>query len=325
MARSGKHVGKVVLALGENRLAAKATKVRSQATYLITGGLGALGLHVACWLAEQGATHLALVGRSGESPERRQAVGELEQAAVEVRVFAADVSQPGAIERVLSELAASMPPLRGVVHAAGMLDDGVVQRQNWPRFERVLAPKISGAWRLHTLTADVDLDFFVCFSSAASLLGWAGQGNYAAANAFLDALAQHRRAVGLPALSINWGPWRTLGMAASLGERERARLAESGLGAIDPAEGLAVLGELLETDEPQVAVLPVDWPKFRGAAGQTLVVVAVDGGFPRASEGRVPRSIGDRAGRQPSAAAAGAPSRASRSRPWPGPVALDPA
>jgi aryl carrier-like protein len=157
-------------------------------------------------------------------------------------------------------------PLRGVIHAAGTLDDGLLVQQTWERFSRVLAAKAVGGWNLHELanelTKDVPLDFFVLFSSASSLLGSTGQASYAAANAFIDGLAAHRRALGLPGVSIAWGAWAGAGMAARLGERERRLWADQGLEALQPAQGLAELGALLRWPSPQVAVLAIDWTKF---------------------------------------------------------------
>ncbi len=153
-----------------------------------------------------------------------------------------------------------MPPLRGVIHSAGVLEDGALLNQTWERFAKVLAPKVDGAWHLHTLTQDKPLDFFVMFSSVASLLGSPGQGNHAAANMFEDMLARHRRAQGLPALSINWGAWAEVGAAAERNVGERITL--QGMGAFSPQDGLRVLNRLMSGTLPQVGVLPMTWPKF---------------------------------------------------------------
>src|SRR5262249_32324326 len=153
-------------------------------------------------------------GRSAPSDVAQNTISALEQQGAQVAVLQADVADEQAVERILEQIAASMPPLRGIVHAAGVLDDGVLLKQSWGRFERVLAPKLLGAWNLHTQTRGLPLDFFVLFSSLASVLGSPGQGNYAAGNAFLDALAHHRQSQGLPALSVNWALWAEAGMAA---------------------------------------------------------------------------------------------------------------
>jgi acyl transferase domain-containing protein/acyl carrier protein len=242
------------------------------ATYLITGGLGALGLDVARWLVHQGARHLLLTGRSGAgSDAARRAVAELRQANVQIVVMEADVSDPAAVDRLLHTAAETLPPVRGVVHAAGILDDGLLLQQDWDRFARVLAPKLAGAWNLHESTREQSLDFFVSFSSIASLLGSPGQANYAAANAFLDALAHYRRSLGLPGLSINWGPWRSLGMAASLDGRLNQSSAAAGIETIDRKLALQSLGRLLPDRAAQVGVLAVDWSKIRDVKDVPLV------------------------------------------------------
>jgi NADPH:quinone reductase-like Zn-dependent oxidoreductase/acyl carrier protein len=242
--------------------AAEARRLRADGTYLVTGGLGGLGLSVAKWMVEQGAGHLVLVGRdTALTPEQREAVAALEAAGARVRVAQADVSDRAQLARVLSESAEGGPPLRGILHAAGVLDDGVLAQQTVERFRRVMAPKVLGGWNLHVLTREAPLDFFVLYSSAASLFGAPGQGNYVAANAFLDALAHHRRALGLPGLSINWGPFSEVGLAAAQANRG-ARLAQRGSDSLTPAEGNALLGRLLDGEVTQMAVMPLELRKW---------------------------------------------------------------
>jgi len=262
-----KHIGKLVLIQPE-ALAALAPKgqVRPDATYLVTGGLGALGLVVAEWLVEQGARHLALVGRSAPSAAAQTVLDRLMAAGAQVAVHRADVSRRDDLARVLTAIDGSMPPLRGVIHLAAVLDDGVLLQQTVDRFHKVLASKAEGAWHLHTLTRERQLDWFVLFSSISAIFGSAGQGNYAAANAFLDSLAQQRRSQGLPALAINWGMWNQVGMAAALDDRDRERWAAQGLGAMAPAQALAALGQALRLDDTQVVITPVDWSVFRERA-----------------------------------------------------------
>jgi myxalamid-type polyketide synthase MxaB len=163
---------------------------------------------------------------------------------------------------VLQEIDGSMPPLRGIIHAAGVIDDGVLLQQRWDRFRGVMAPKAGGAWNLHAATDGRPIDFFVMFSSIVSLFGGQGQGNYAAANGFLDALAHYRRAHGKAATSINWGPWADVGMAASLGSRDQERLTRSGVSAIGMEQGLTILEDLLQDGPAQPCVWGVDWPTF---------------------------------------------------------------
>ncbi|MDQ2906938.1 MAG: SDR family oxidoreductase [Chloroflexota bacterium] len=200
--------------------------LQSDVTYAIAGGLGGLGGIIAEWMAQQGVRHIALIGRNADPGSDR--VRALEQTGIQVLAIQADVSQSADVVRVLNKIEATMPPLRGIIHSAGVLDDGLLLQQDWARFERVLAPKVEGAWNLHSLTQTHSVDFFVCFSSTASLFGSPGQGSYAAANAFLDALAHYRQAHGLPSLTINWGLWDTVGMAATVNARSRQRWTDRG-------------------------------------------------------------------------------------------------
>jgi acyl transferase domain-containing protein/acyl carrier protein len=257
--QQAKHIGKIVLTLPPQPV-----DLRSDATYLITGGLGDLGLQVAQSLAASGVKHLLLLGRRTPSPTAEATIEQLQAAGVTVTVARADVANVEELRQVLQPYVqpaptSSVPPLKGVIHAAGLIDDGVLQQQTWQQFDRVLAPKIQGAWTLHCLTQQLPLDFFVLFSSAASLLGSAGQANYAAANAFLESLAQARRSSGLPGLSINWGAWSQVGLAARSPIAPRTAL--PGLGAIAPSQGLEILQSLVRTSPlvaAQVAVLPLD-------------------------------------------------------------------
>ncbi len=272
-----KHIGKVVVSVPSMTVGADVLArepMRSDSSYLITGGLGALGLKVAHWMVEQGVRHLILAGRRGAT-DAAKSVDSLLAAGAQVFVAQVDVSKQEDVARLLETVQASMPPLRGIVHAAGVLDDGVLLQQNWERFSRVMAPKVQGAWNLHTLTQNLPLDFFVCFSSAAALLGSPGQGNYAAANAFMDALAHHRQALGKPSLSINWGPWADAGMAAGMNNRSQTRWAAQGVSSIAPQQGLQVLKELLGQGT-QVGVLPINWSKFLGQFSQDLVSPFLD-------------------------------------------------
>jgi acyl transferase domain-containing protein/NAD(P)-dependent dehydrogenase (short-subunit alcohol dehydrogenase family) len=262
MARA-EHIGKVVIqAPAHADPVHRAFALRADGTYLVTGGLGGVGLKVAHWLADRGARHIVLVGRSGASVEARAQLEGLEKAGVRVVVRRCDVGNREELAALLAAIGAELPPLRGIFHLAGVLDDGILREQTRERFDRVMAPKVLGAWNLHELTRDQPLDLFVMFSSAAALLGAPGQANYAAANAFLDALAHHRRREKRPALSVNWGSWAEAGMAARLGDAAGRRLSAVGMGQIDPARGLHLLEHLLSEDRTQTAVLAIDWPKF---------------------------------------------------------------
>ncbi len=235
---------------------------RNDASYLITGGTGALGLKVASQLVKNGVRYLILMSRRWASDEARQTIAQLEQSGATVLAVKADVSNLEELAGVFEKIKISMPQLRGIVHAAGVLDDGVLIQQNWKRFQKVLAPKAAGAWHLHNLTSEIPLDFFVCFSSIASLLGSPAQANYAAANAFLDALAHHRRAMGLPGLSINWGPWEQSGMSAGVSHRDQSRWKSRGVDTLPPEKGLEIFEQLLGQDIARIGVFRVDWSEF---------------------------------------------------------------
>ncbi|HEY5836681.1 SDR family NAD(P)-dependent oxidoreductase, partial [Streptomyces sp.] len=266
-----RHTGKLVLVPDPHErvtTAPGAAPVRPGATYLITGGLGALGLETARYLTEQGARHLVLVGRSAPSATAERAVAELRGRA-EVAVVGADLSGRDGIDDVLARIDATMPPLAGIVHAAGVLDDGLLTGLNRERFHAVAGPKSAAAWHLHHATLERELDFFVLYSSAAAVLGSASQGNYAAASAFLDTLAHHRRSRGLPALSIDWGPWSQIGLAAR--PDRGGALAARGIESISPSDGIATLDLLLRASAAQVCVLPLDRDKLREHLGGGLL------------------------------------------------------
>ena len=255
-------VGRLVRSKGEKFLSKPYAQHHSDATCIITGGLGSLGLEVARKIVEKGFSHLVLVGRSAPSPSANEAIQKLEQSGARITVMSADVSREDDVRGILGRIEDSMPPLRGIVHCAGIIDDGILVQQDWQRFERVFAPKINGAWHLHTMTQEMKLDFFILFSSTTSLLGSAGQSNYAAANAFLDALAQYRHSKGLPALSINWSAWASVGMAATTADKIDHRLKKRGIANIDITKGLRILDILFEYPSSQVGVFPVNWSKF---------------------------------------------------------------
>jgi acyl transferase domain-containing protein len=249
------HIGKIVLTQQDG-----AALLRPQATYLITGGTGALGLLVARHFGERGARSLALMARNEPSAEASHAIAELGKCGIKVTVLRGDVANREDVASILAHIRREMPPLRGILHAAGVLDDATLVRQTKEQFQRVLAPKAQGAWNLHELTMNEPLDFFVLFSSAAAALGSPGQANYAAANSFLDGLAHFRRAHGLPAAAIDWGPWQA-GMA-STGAGRRTDWSAMGMRPIEPEEGLALLDRVICGGPPQIVAIPVDWDAF---------------------------------------------------------------
>ncbi len=260
-----RQIGKVVLTMrGEEvALAARRDQTRSEftshCTYLVTGGTSGFGLATASWLAVKGARHLVLMSRSGAgTDEARDLIRRMRENGVTVRIARGDVSRPGDVRRVLRQIDRRMPPLRGIVHAAMVIDDGMLLQLDEERFRTVLAPKMRGAWNLHHLTLERPLDFFVLYSSAAAVMGNPGQGNYSAANAFLDALAHHRHALGRPALSVNWGFLTETGFVARMPKLQEhfARLGWTGM---TPRRALHQLSRLLPTDLAQMMVARIDW------------------------------------------------------------------
>jgi acyl transferase domain-containing protein len=235
--------------------------MRNNRTYLVTGGLGGLGLETARWLAARGARHLALAGRRAPTPEQRLVISELEEKGAHVVVAQVDVSDRPRLEEFLQCID---PPLAGIVHAAGTLSDAVLIRQDWTHFAPVFRAKVEGAWNLHELTESSSLDFFVLFSSIASVLGAPGQANHAAANAFEDALAHARRGRGLPAITINWGPWTGTGAADHQQLEHRHR--SMGLTPFSIGEGVSVLERILDGNPVQIAAARVNWHVYAGRA-----------------------------------------------------------
>ncbi|MYX61879.1 SDR family NAD(P)-dependent oxidoreductase, partial [Streptomyces sp. SID8382] len=233
---------------------------RASGSVLVTGGTGALGAQLARWLVECGAEHLVLTSRRGlDAPGAVELRDELAASGARVTVAACDVADRDALAELLAGLPAEFP-LTAVVHAAGVLDDGLVDTLDAERLERVVRAKATSARNLHELTRDLDLTAFVLFSSFAGSVGAAGQGNYAAANAYLDALAELRRAEGLPATSIAWGPWAEGGMAAD--EALERRMRRDGVPPMAPESALAALRQALELDDTAVTVADIDWDRF---------------------------------------------------------------
>ena len=259
----GRHIGKVVISHEEmirrERLCSD-QPIRPDGTYLVTGGLRGIGFVTAQWLVDRGARHLVLTGRRQAEPAIVERLEDWRATGVQVCTAAVDVADLPAMTKVLGEVRAAMPPLRGVIHSAGALADGVLLQQDWTRFATVFASKVSGSMGLHELTHPDALDFFVLYSSVASVFGSAGQSNHAAANAFMDTLAASRQAAGLPGLSINWGAWSGTGAAVDRGVTARA--VEGGYGLIDPPAGLRVLERLLQLAPAQAVVFPANWPQY---------------------------------------------------------------
>jgi acyl carrier protein/short-subunit dehydrogenase len=265
----GKHIGKVIVSFPEafvprrGEALAPSFEVKADGCYLITGAFGGFGKVVANWLVELGARHLVLSSRSGAaSPEAAAFVDGLQKRGIGVRVVKADVGSAKDVDRLIGEIIAGDQPLRGVFHLAMVIDDAPLAVLNRDRMRNVIEPKAYGAWLLHERTRDMKLDCFVMYSSVSSIFGNPAQGNYSAANAFLDALAHHRRALGLPALTMNWGVLGGEGYVAR-NERVAEFLARQGTTELSPGEVMSLMESSLTAGSTQVMAIRVDWAKWR--------------------------------------------------------------
>ena len=259
--RAARHLGKIVL----TNSPLTRGHLRKDRTYLVTGGLGGIGCVVAGWLADCGAGTIVLNGRRAPDETVQALIDSLRDRGMDVRVELADVTNPASLDAMLERVDRELAPLAGVIHSVGVLADSALGNQNWDRFQQVLWPKVLGAWHLHRATEHLDLDMFVLFSSVAGVLGNPGQANHAAANAFLDQLAAHRRALGLPGQAIAWGAWSGLGEAEEQRERIAAQLEASGTGWIEPKQGLRAFERLVREDIGTAVVAAVDWDVYEDA------------------------------------------------------------
>jgi thioester reductase-like protein len=262
----GKHVGKNVLSFAEKKIpiapcSEEGHLLKADATYLITGGAGGFGWELARWMVSEGARHLALVSRSGPNAEVAAGIEVLRASGVKVLDLRADVTVPADVEQAMARVARELPPLRGVVHAAMILDDLFIHDLDNASFNKVLHPKVIGAWNLHSATAKLPLDHFVCFSSVSSMIGTTKQANYSAANVFLDAFASYRHSLGLPALTVNWG---AIGGAGYFERNQKAKdyIDKVGFRSLQVPEALRNLRQLMQRSSPQVAVAKADWEQL---------------------------------------------------------------
>ncbi|MFD0364918.1 SDR family NAD(P)-dependent oxidoreductase [Nocardia sp. GCM10030253] len=248
--------------------------VATTQTVLITGGLGGIGRAMARWLVDRGARSLVLAGRSAPDATAIQLITELRERGARIEIRTLDVADRAAVAATLDWIDRELPPLAGVVHLAGVLDDGVIAEQTATRLGRVFAPKLHGAWHLHELTAPRALRFFLLFSSASAVVGLPGQSSYSAANAFLDGLAELRRAAGLPALSIAWGPWAGTGMVGQLGDGDVQRLARRGYHLLSDRDALEILSHTMDSGSGALTALPLDLPALHRSGVEVPEVLA---------------------------------------------------
>jgi phthiocerol/phenolphthiocerol synthesis type-I polyketide synthase C len=269
---SGTHVGKIVVSIPADGIIQAVAPppaqplVRRDGGYIVVGGMGGLGFVVAQWLAQQGAGMVVLNGRSAPNAEVAAAIAELNAAGSRVEVITADIAEPGTAVRLVAAVEEAGLRPAGVLHSATVLADQIALNMSQSAAERVFAPKVAGHWWLHRATADLDLDWWLTFSSAASLLGSPGQGAYAAANSWVDGLVAYRRSRGLPAIGINWGPWAEVGRAQFF--------ADLGFSMITSERGLVAMQRVLAADRCRTGVFSLDarqwFQSFPAAQGSSL-------------------------------------------------------
>jgi acyl transferase domain-containing protein/surfactin synthase thioesterase subunit len=250
-------------------LPANPPRVRGDATYLVTGGLGMLGRSVAKWLIGKGAQHLVLTGRNASSNAAQELFNAADINGAAIRVIAADISRDEDVSGLIRTISNDLPPLRGVVQSAGVLDDGILAQLDWGRFAPLFEPRVYGSWLLHEHTKSLELDFFILQSSLWTLLGSAGQGNYTASSAFLDSLAAHRCATGLPATAINWCAWSGGGLATVSGSRGEAMMSSLGMKFVSPDSAVQAFDQLMQRKFDQIAVAVADWTTYAGKVGNS--------------------------------------------------------
>ncbi|MEM9018420.1 MAG: SDR family NAD(P)-dependent oxidoreductase, partial [Verrucomicrobiota bacterium] len=261
---AGSHIGKVVVNMVDAEIPILPSLknprlIHDNRSYVIAGGADGFGLQIAAWLVSEGARHLALLSRSGPKSEAsRETIAEMEAMGAKVLDLRSDVRDPDSVNDAFSLIDSKLPPIAGVVHCAMVVDDGMISELSPDRFRKALDPKMLGAWNLHLATKDRDLDHFICFSSFAGIVGGLRQSNYNAGNVFLDELAHYRRAIGLPALSINWGP---LVGAGYLDRNEKTKQYMEAVQAtpFTSEEAMKILHRVLQIDLPQVMAARVDW------------------------------------------------------------------
>ncbi|MEM7125060.1 MAG: SDR family NAD(P)-dependent oxidoreductase [Chloroflexota bacterium] len=266
-----RYVARLVSAhLPDNSSTSEAKKALDpNGTYLVTGGLGSLGLQNARWLVEQGARQIVLTGRRGVQSEHQQAfLDELAAEGIEVNVAQVDVADSAAMTSLLEEIAQTEHPLKGVIHAAGIAGYKAIRSLDWDEFASVLRPKVMGGWLLHQLTEELNLDLFICYASGAGIWGGKQQAHYGAANHFLDGLMAYRRSQGLPGLSIAWGPWAgdagsSGGLSGMATPEGQAMLQAMGVRSFAPALGLAIQTYLVQSGAVQITAADIDWSRLK--------------------------------------------------------------
>lgn len=251
------YTGRLVKSIPEPK---KSIHFDSKATYIITGGLGALGLHTANWMANNGVKNLILISRRKPTASKIATLNSLRETGVQVKAVQADICDFSEISKVFKMIDDKVTPLKGIIHAAGVEETRLIKHMELDHMSKVMNPKVIGSWNLHELTKIIDIDFFIMFSSISSVWGAAGHAHYAAGNYFLDSLASYRKSHGLPATTVNWGPWEGGGMAD---KQKLVELEKRGVGSLSPEQGMEALKYLMEADCTNSVIADIEWDKFK--------------------------------------------------------------
>ncbi len=246
----------------ENKKTKEAISLNTDASYLITGGLGSLGLLFAKELAKRNVKNIVLTSRSKPSEYNTKKIKEIENNVTQIKTIQCDISNEDQVKILMKEIDQLKFPLKGIINAAGSLKDMPIEQLTPTSILDIMRPKIKGTWNIHKHTKLIDIDFFVCFSSMSSFIGTHYQANYAAANAFMDSFMTYRRSIGLKGLSINWGPWDKIGMANNLNDQYKSFIRKNGINFIDPEEGILVFDKLISKNQTNIAYLDIDWNKY---------------------------------------------------------------
>lgn len=245
-------------------------KFHSHATCLISGGLGGLGMKLVKWYAAHGIKHFLLLGRHKPTPISQHIIDQLTEEGINIQTALVDVANEKQLNLAIEKAKKTMPPIQYVIHAAGVTYDAAIANQDNDSIENVLLPKVKGAWNLHKMTLDLKIESFVLFSSAAAMMGSAGQINYAAANGYLNSLAEYRQKLGLPCVSINWGLWSTVGMASHLDNKNHLNFIKNGIYDISVLQGLSALKIALLINEHVIMIAPIDWKRYQALSLKSI-------------------------------------------------------
>ncbi|HEX2925560.1 MAG TPA: SDR family NAD(P)-dependent oxidoreductase, partial [Ruminiclostridium sp.] len=254
--QKGKHIGKILLNFSEGQ-----QEVGQKNTVVIAGGSGGIGWEVVKYWAKNHNDFLVILGRRPQTEEIYEKLNQIREQGKDIVYYSVDIGNINELSAVFEQIYAKLPPLKGIVHSAGVISDNLIRNESWDNVEKVISPKMYGVWNLHTLTCTKELEFFILFSSVTAVMGSIGVSSYAVGNSYMDGFAQYRRQLGLPCLSLNWGPWQSVGMLTRLNAIAKEIWTQNGFKTLSTEEGLQVFDELKEHNG-NISIMPVDWSKW---------------------------------------------------------------